>query len=137
MKQTGSILIVDDAEFIRSIIARMVKREGYTVSEACDGVEALEKLAVAPVDFVISDIKMPRMDGLELLGEIKSNYPDVMVLMITGYAGEYTSDDVLAAGADYFITKPFKNVEIARTLVALKTKQQQQKAKAARAAAKK
>ena len=78
--------------------------------------DALEKLESTSFNLVISDIKMPRMDGIELLFEIKSRYPQISVLLITGHGDEYNSQDVLAAGADYFITKPFKNVDIARTL---------------------
>lgn len=122
MKNGLSVLVVDDEVFIRQILSRIVSREGYSVAEAKDGIEALEKMTERQFDFVLSDIKMPRMDGMELLATIKEKYPDTLVLLITAYAGEYTSDDAIAAGADYFITKPFKNMEIARTLTALRQK---------------
>jgi len=117
-----SVLVVDDEVFIRQILSRIVSREGYSVAEANDGVEALEKMADRHFDFVISDIQMPRMGGMELLAKIKGQYTDTRVLLITGYGGADTADEVSAAGADCFITKPFKNVEISRTLTALRQK---------------
>ena len=119
MKNGLSVLVVDDEVFIRQILSRIVSREGYSVDQASDGIEALDKMSERRFNFVISDIKMPRMDGMELLATIKEKYPETHVLLITAYAGEYTAEDAIAAGADYFITKPFKNVEIARTLTAL------------------
>jgi len=118
----GTVLIVDDEQFIRQILGRIVKREGYTVSEARDGIEALEMLQTEKFHFVISDIKMPRMDGMELLNAIKAQHPKTKVLMVTGYAGDYTAWDVISAGADHYITKPFKNTEIATTLRSLHTR---------------
>jgi YesN/AraC family two-component response regulator len=116
MRPKASVLIVDDERFIRQILARIVQREGYTVGEASNGKDALEKLEQTRYDFVISDIRMPNMDGMELLPTIKTRFPETTVILITAYAGDYTAKDVLAAGADHYITKPFKNVEIARTL---------------------
>ena len=119
MKNRGSILVVDDESVIRQLLVRTISRAGYQVSEAADGVEALEYLARSHVDIVISDIKMPRMDGMDLLAEIRRQYPHVSVVLITGHGSEYNAEAVLKAGADYFITKPFKNTEIAPTLAAL------------------
>lgn len=116
---TESVLVVDDEQLIRDILVRIVAREGYRVDHACDGVEAMEKLNDAPFDYVISDIKMPNMDGMQLLEQVKSLYPSVKVLLITGQAGTVSVRKAKAAGADSFITKPFKKMEIARTLAEL------------------
>ena len=116
MDPQASVLIVDDETFIRQILARIVSREGYQVRQACDGHDALDRLSQASCDIVISDIKMPNMDGIALLSEIKSRHPEISVILITAYAGEYSAQDALRAGADAFIAKPFKNVEIAETL---------------------
>lgn len=116
MRRQASVLVVDDESFIRQILSRMVSREGYEVHQATDGKDALKLLADHPCQIVISDIKMPNMDGIELLAEIKASHTSVSVILITAYAGEYSADDALAAGADAFITKPFKNIEIAETL---------------------
>ncbi|MDH3891337.1 MAG: response regulator [candidate division Zixibacteria bacterium] len=130
MHPQASVLVVDDESFIRQILSRIVSREGYQVHQASDGKDALKSLAETPCQIVISDIKMPNMDGIELLSEIKANYAHVSVILITAYAGEYSVQDALSAGADAFITKPFKNVEIAETLrnVLVKNLQRQQKA---------
>ena len=108
----------------------MVSREGYVVHQATDGVDALKLLADHPCQIVISDIKMPNMDGIELMAKIKNIHAGVSVILITAYAGEYSADDALAAGADAFITKPFKNIEIAETLrkVLVRNLQSQKKA---------
>ena len=116
MHMRTSVLIVDDETFIRQILARIVSREGYEVRQASDGQDALDRLSEVSYDIVISDIKMPNMDGIELLGEIKTIHPDVGVILITAYAGEYSAEEALKAGADAFIAKPFKNTEIAETL---------------------
>ena len=88
MQTKASILIVDDETFIRQILSRIVTREGYQVRQACDGVDALNLLAENSYDIVISDIKMPNMDGIQLLSEVKSKYPNISVVLITAYAGE-------------------------------------------------
>ncbi len=124
MDPKASVLIVDEEGLIRKILARIVTREGYAVAEAADGREALEKMKKTPYDFVISAIKLPKMNGFELLTEIKTNYPETMVLLITAYTNDISAEDVLTHGADYYITRPFKNVEIARTLSALSLKLQ-------------
>ncbi len=116
MDPRADVLIVDDETFIRQILARIVGREGYRVRQACDGHDALDRLSEASCDIVISDIKMPNMDGIALLSEIQSRYPEISVILITAYAGKYSAEEALKAGADAFIAKPFKNVEIAETL---------------------
>jgi len=127
----GHILIVDDEPFIRQLLRRTVEREGFSVVEAVDGAAALDEMKQNSFDFVITDIQMPRMDGMQLLAEIKSEFPNTQVLMITAYAGKYSEEDIIAAGADYFITKPFKNLEIRGTLTALKQRRRTQQNRAA------
>ena len=111
-----SVLVVDDEQTIRQILARIVRRDGYTVEEAVNGKDALEKMSANRFDLVITDVKMPEIGGLELLAKIKSDYPDTKVVIITSHVGDTTSSQVLSAGADQFIEKPFKNFEISRTL---------------------
>lgn len=123
-----SVLVVDDEQFIRQLLVRTIKREGYLVSEAGDGRKALDILSEKHIDIVISDIKMPNMDGWQLLEEIKKEYPEISVILITAYAGDHTPENAIEAGADYFITKPFKNVEIARTLTGLMNRRRKQAA---------
>jgi len=116
MESKASVLIVDDEKYIRDILSRIVQREGYAVTVARDGVEAYNILQKARFDYVISNIDMPNMSGLELLEKIKSLNRNTRVLLITSRTGDYSPHDVLRAGADFFITKPFKNAEIARIL---------------------
>ena len=122
MSVKASVLIVDDEKYIRDILSRIVAREGYKTETAEDGAEAFEKVREGDFDFVISDINMPNLDGIELLKKIKEHDQNILVLLITSKAGKYSADDILKAGADFFITKPFKNAEIAKTLDALNTK---------------
>lgn len=119
MTAKASVLIVDDEKFIRDILSRIVIREGYHTDTAEDGVEAFDKIRENEFHFVISDINMPNMDGLELLKKIKEHDSGIQVLLITSKAGVHSAEDILRAGADFFITKPFKNAEIAKTLDAL------------------
>lgn len=106
-----TVLIVDDEKVIRDVLKRSCQWEGYETILAEDGVQAIERMEQSKVDVVISDIKMPRMNGLDLLVEIKDKYPRVPVIMISAHS-EYSGADLLAAGAEEFITKPFKIDEL-------------------------
>ena len=112
MKNTISILIVDDQEMMRDMIEKILSREGYRLLAAEDGVHALEILKDEKVDLIISDLKMPRMDGFELLKQVKENYPEIGVIIMTAFGDTYTVKDALLLGADEYITKPFKAYEI-------------------------
>ena len=114
-----SVLVVDDEQTIRQILVRIVRRDGYAVQEAVNGKDALEKMSTSRFDLVITDVKMPEIGGLELLAKIKSNYPDTKVVIVTSHVGDMTAAEVISAGADQFIEKPFKNFEISRTLADL------------------
>ncbi len=110
------VLVVDDEQFLRQILARIVRRDGYQVEEAANGKEALEKMAEKHYDLVITDVKMPEIDGMELLSKVKEQYPRTQVVVISSHSGEINSSEVVAAGASHFISKPFNNIEITRTL---------------------
>jgi len=112
MKNSIKILIVDDEEMMRSLLEKILKREGYNVIAAEDGVQAVEILKKEDVSLVISDMKMPRMDGFELLKYVKQEYPNVGIIIMTAYGDTYTVKDALLLGADEYITKPFKSYEI-------------------------
>ncbi|MBU8934938.1 MAG: response regulator [candidate division Zixibacteria bacterium] len=112
MKNTISILIVDDEEVLRSLLEKILSREGYQIKCAEDGVTALEILREEPYDIVISDMQMPRMDGFELLRTIKSEFPNIGIIIMTGFGDSYTVKDALLLGADEYITKPFRSYEI-------------------------
>lgn len=112
MKSNVKILIVDDEDMMRNLLNKILKRENYQILTAGDGQEAVELLAKEPVDLIISDMKMPRMNGFELLKHVKENYPQIGIIIMTAYGDTYTVKDALILGADEYITKPFKSYEI-------------------------
>jgi DNA-binding NtrC family response regulator len=108
------ILIVDDEERMRYLLSRMLESKGYRVSQAGDGVAALEMVDRESYHMVITDIKMPRMDGLELLERIKPlNIP---VIFITAFATVDSAVEAMRAGAVDYITKPFEEQRILITV---------------------
>ena len=102
---TGKILIVEDDAITRRNLSVLLKDEGYDVDQAGDGVQALEILAGRPFDLVLSDIVMPRMDGLKLLQQLQFMAPQMPVLIMTSYVSDSLSS--VPAGAAEFIRKPF------------------------------
>jgi len=118
-----TVLIVDDEPVVRDVLQRSIEREGFNVITADNGVQGIERIKGARVDIAISDVMMPEMDGLEFLVEVKSNFPQIPVIFITGFADQFTGKQALEAGAEDFIVKPFKNHEIRyalqRTMVRL------------------
>jgi DNA-binding NtrC family response regulator len=102
---TGRILIVEDDAITRRNLSMLLSDEGYDVDQATDGVQALEILAEQPVDLVLSDIVMPRMDGLKLLQQLQFMSPQMPVMIMTSYVSDTLSS--VPAGAAEFIRKPF------------------------------
>ena len=102
---TGKILIVEDDAITRRNLSVLLQDEGYDVDQAGDGVQALEILAGRPFDLVLSDIVMPRMDGLKLLQELQFMAPQMPVMIMTSYVSDSLSS--VPAGAAEFIRKPF------------------------------
>src|SRR6185436_5263822 len=109
---TPRILVVDDEKFIRDIIADFLSMEGYVVRTAEDGVVAADELRRARFDLVISDLKMPRMGGLELLREVAEVHPDTMTIIMTGFGTVETAIDAMKRGAYDYLLKPFKVEEV-------------------------
>ncbi len=106
------ILVVDDQEANRVTLERILKREGWEVAQAQDGRTALEQVRQCQPDVVVTDLKMPGMDGLELLRAIKSISPEVEVLMMTAYATVETAVDAMKEGAWDYVTKPLRRTEL-------------------------
>ncbi len=106
------ILLVDDEESMREFLSIMLHREGYHVDAVGDGAQAVERLKVQGYDLVISDIKMPRLNGFELLAHIRERFPETVVLMITAFSTTEEAVDAMKQGAYDYITKPFRNEEI-------------------------
>jgi two-component system response regulator MprA len=104
-RMAGKILIVEDDAITRRNLSVLLSEEGYDVDQAGDGVDALEIIAGRPFDLVLSDIVMPRMDGLKLLQRLQFIAPQIPVMIMTSYVSNSLSS--LPPGATEFIRKPF------------------------------
>jgi DNA-binding NtrC family response regulator len=100
------ILVVDDQESMRDMLADLLDMMGYESCTVESGSQALEKLIASEIDLVITDLNMPEMDGLELMKRIKARSPGMPVIVITGYGTFNTERQVLSDGADGYIPKP-------------------------------
>jgi two-component system, NtrC family, response regulator AtoC len=110
------VLIVDDEVNIRRVLAAMLKREGYEVTTAADGEQALAALQKTPVHVVVTDLVMPRMGGMELLRRVTGDFPDVPVIVITAHGSVDSAVAALKAGAFDYITKPFEQDELKKVI---------------------
>ncbi|MDZ7700013.1 MAG: diguanylate cyclase [Deltaproteobacteria bacterium] len=106
------ILVVDDEEAIREITMEMLINMGFSAEAVRSGEAALKALEAASYTFLLTDIKMPGIDGLELIRRIKDQYPQICAIAMTGYSKEYNYVDVVDAGAADFINKPFRIEEL-------------------------
>ncbi len=102
------ILVVDDESYVRDLLRRVLARRGHEVDVAADGGAALELLEGEDYDLVLTDVVMPGIDGFELLRRVKSAYPSVKVIVLTGYARKQSISDFLLYGADEYLSKPFQ-----------------------------
>jgi two-component system chemotaxis response regulator CheY len=104
-----SVLVVDDSAVIRQMVAYTLKQAGFTVLEAGDGQEGLERVESGPVDLVITDLNMPRMDGITFIRELRSRPASrrIPVLMLTTESQDSKRQEGRAAGATGWIVKPF------------------------------
>jgi DNA-binding NtrC family response regulator len=108
----AKILIVDDQEMMRDSLAATLAREGHEVVAANDGPLALTRLSANKFDLMISDLKMPKMTGIELLQEAKKVRPEMPVVLMTAYAAVNTAVEAMKLGAYDYIQKPFDGDEI-------------------------
>jgi putative two-component system response regulator len=113
-ERTGAhrCLVVDDEPRLRRALARLMQSDGFECHEAGSGLEALELLEHEPVDLVLSDMRMPGMDGATLLREVATRHPDVAMVMLTAVAEVDVAVSCLSAGAMDYITKPFVFEEV-------------------------
>ncbi|MGD8268297.1 MAG: response regulator, partial [Desulfobacterales bacterium] len=102
------VLVIDDETSIREGSERILKRMGCSVLGAANGEEGLAILARKKVHIVLLDLKMPGMDGMEVLGHIQADYPAILVIVITGFATVETAIEAMKQGAYDFIPKPFE-----------------------------
>lgn len=111
-----SILVVDDEQFIRDILADFLAMEGYQVRTAENGEVALRELATRSFDIVLSDLKMPKVGGLQLLEHIKQSHPKTMTIIMTGFGTVETAIGAMKRGAYDYVLKPFKADEIVQVV---------------------
>lgn len=104
------LLVVDDEVEIRELLSRHFRYLGYEVVVAQDGVDALEKMEQSRIDVVISDIRMPRMDGVALLERLRREYPMVRIVMMTGYVAQEAILACMREGAETCIFKPLEDL---------------------------
>ena len=102
-----TILVVDDEELIRNFVVTLLSRVGHSCVTAKDGVDALDKMKGTKFDAVITDIKMPEMDGIILIREISKQNPQLPVMVMTAFDEEYSAGTAISCGAREFIVKPF------------------------------
>lgn len=106
------ILIVDDEEMIRNLCTHILTAEGYRVSTAANGQAALLELEATDIDVLLTDIKMPGMDGLELFERVKAKNLDIMTMFMTGHGTLDTAIESLMMGVNGFVLKPFTQEEL-------------------------
>jgi len=114
--ETGSILVVDDEENAREGLSKILSNEGYKVEVASDGKEAIDRLKKLSFDLVITDMRMPQMDGFEVLREIKKMDDNIGVIMITAFGEVDSYFEAMNLGAFEYINKPVKVDELKRVI---------------------
>jgi len=116
--QVPLVLVVDDSITVRRVTQRLLKREGYRVTLANDGVQAMEKLREEKPSVVLSDIEMPRMDGFELVRAIRADdtLKDLPVIMITSRIAQKHRDLAVELGVDHYLGKPYAEDELLRLI---------------------
>jgi DNA-binding NtrC family response regulator len=108
----ANLLIVDDEAGYRQVLKVIFEAEGFAVRTATSGCEALAYLKIEACDLIISDVRMPDMDGIALLREARQIYPDVGVVLMTAFGTIDTAREAFKLGADDFVEKPFNNEEL-------------------------
>ncbi len=108
----SNLLIVDDEQSYRQLLTLVFDGEGHNIRTAANGREAVEMLHDEPADLIISDVRMPDMDGIEMLRSVRETMPDVGVVFMTAHASVESAREAFKLGADDFITKPFDVEEL-------------------------
>jgi len=111
-----SILIVDDEKNVVNLLDKMFKKQGYYTYCAYNGKEALDIIDRNQIDIIISDIRMPEIDGLSLLKKVKEIDPSIEFILITAFATLETAIEALRTGARDYITKPFNLEDITNAI---------------------
>lgn len=116
MAEKSQILVVDDEEALRSVLSGELVTSGYEVSTASDGDEAISVIQNKKFDLVLLDIKMPKVDGFEVLKFVKKHFPTMKVIMLTGFADLKNAIESKKNGAEDFVSKPYDLVDLLTTI---------------------
>jgi two-component system response regulator AtoC len=116
MRKTKRVLIVDDNKDLLEVITDLLELYGYEVYIAEGGQEALDIMRKRNISAVVSDIRMPGMDGFYLMADIKNRFPGTPVVLMTGFSPNDTRELAFSKGADAFIAKPFHIRELSNIL---------------------
>lgn len=115
MKQY-SILVVDDELLIRDLLYDFFQQQGWNIAVAENGEKALEILRSRKFDLLLTDIKMPHMDGLSLTSQVRAIYPDIPVILMTGYPSIETAVEGIRTKVEDYVIKPFNINKLFKTL---------------------
>ena len=107
------ILVVDDEKSLREVMSIMLKRAGYDVTEASDGEQAIGQVNKEIYDLVITDLRMPRADGMDVLKAVKSSSPETVVLVVTAFGTADSAVEAMKQGAYDHLTKPSTDLCVA------------------------
>ncbi|MBI5475750.1 MAG: response regulator [Ignavibacteriales bacterium] len=116
MAEKSRILVVDDEEALRTVLSAELLNAGYEVDTASDGDDAISVVQNKRFNLVLLDIKMPKVDGFEVLKFIKKNFPGVKVIMLTGFADLKNAIESKKHGAEDFVSKPYDLVDLLTTI---------------------
>jgi len=116
MAVVNKILVVDDEEALRTVLSSELESEGYLVQAAADGESAMKILGDQEFNLVLLDIKMPNVDGFEVLKFVKQKHPLTKVIMLTGFADLKNAIESKKLGAEDFVSKPYDLVDLLTTV---------------------
>jgi DNA-binding response OmpR family regulator len=117
MKRETNVLVVDDEKTVCNSCRKILTQAGYRVEVASSGQEAIDKIRGNGFDVVITDWKMPKMDGLEVTRRVKQEKPEMTVIVITGYPSVENTVEAIRSGASDFVTKPFTPEELSDAML--------------------
>src|SRR5436190_4406997 len=112
----ATILVIDDEADMRFAVRMLLERSGHTVVEAENGDVALAKLDEGLPDMVLLDMRLPGMDGIQILQKIREKQKDLPIIMVTGYGNVELAEQALQLGADHYLSKPFHNKELIQVI---------------------
>jgi DNA-binding NtrC family response regulator len=127
MSETPRILVIDDEEGIRRTISTILADAGYVVDTVENGKQAIERAEANFYNLALIDIRLPDMEGTELLTALKETTPKMVKIILTGYPALQNAVKAINKGVDYYLTKPVNNDELLRLIKELLDKQKQQK----------